>query len=109
MRRGEVRWYRFSAPDKHRPVLIVTRSSAIPELEKIVVATITTRIRDLPSEVYLTPNEEGMLRECVVNFDNLFTIPKAHIEKRITTLSAERMLDVDNALKFALGIDRSIF
>ena len=29
MKRGEVRWYRFSRPDKTRPVLLLTRDSAL--------------------------------------------------------------------------------
>lgn len=106
MMRGEIRWYRFPSPDKLRPVLIITRSSAIPLLDKIIVAMVTTRIRNLPSEVYLTPAEDGMLRECVVNFDNLFTVPKSQIGKRITTLSADRLEDVDSALAYALGMNR---
>ena len=47
-----------------------------------------------------------MVQECVVNFDNLFTVPKMRLEKRITILSAERMEDVDKALAFALGMNR---
>ena len=53
MRRGEVRWYRFSAPDKRRPVLVLTRDSAIEYLREVTIAPITSTIRDIPSEVAL--------------------------------------------------------
>ena len=59
MNRGEVYWYTFKAPDKHRLVLILTRSAVIPYLNTVTIAPITTRIRDIPSEVLLTA-DEGM-------------------------------------------------
>ncbi len=106
MKRGEIRWHTFAPPDKRRPVLIVTRSPALRSLESIVVAMVTTRIRKLGNEVYLTPEEDGMFRECAINFDNLYTIPKRQLGKRITMLSAERMEDVDKAIAYALGMNR---
>lgn len=56
MRRGEVRWYSFRVPDKRRPVLILTRNSAIHFLTGVTIAPITSTIRDIPSEVLLTPD-----------------------------------------------------
>ena len=104
MERGEVRWYTFSKPDKTRPVLILTRSSAIRYLNAITVAPISTTIRGVPSEVGLSV-DDGMMADCAVNFYNLQTVPKARIAAWITTLSSSRMAEVDNALQFALGID----
>ena len=71
MKRGEVRWYTFKAPDKHRPVLILTRDSAIGFLNALTVAPITTTVRDIPSEVFLT-RQDGLLTECTVNLDHIF-------------------------------------
>ena len=105
MRKGEVYWYTFAAPDKRRPVLLLTRSSAIGFLTGITVAPITTQIRDIPTEVLLTPEEDGVLELCVVNLDNLQTIQKARIGSRITTLSLRRMQEVQWAIQFALGMD----
>ncbi len=104
MERGEVRWYTFAEPDKSRPVLILTRNSAIRYLNAVTVAPITTTIRGVPSEIHLT-FEDGLPNECVANFYNLQTIPKAKIGAWITTLSAEKMLMVERALQFSLGID----
>ncbi|MDE3035942.1 MAG: type II toxin-antitoxin system PemK/MazF family toxin, partial [Nitrospirota bacterium] len=53
MRRGEVRWYKFSHPDKRRPVVILTRDSALAFLGEVTVAPVTGTIRDIPSEVPL--------------------------------------------------------
>jgi mRNA interferase MazF len=104
MRRGDVCWYTLKAPDKRRPVLILTRTSAISLLNALTIAPITTTVRDIPSEVYLS-RAEGMLTECAVNCDNLQTVPKAQIDGLITTLSSLRMQEVNQALAFALGLD----
>jgi len=104
MRRGDVYWYTFKSPDKRRPVLILTRTSAIGYLNALTVAPITTTVRDIPSEVFLG-REEGLLTDCAANLDNLQTVPKAQIDGLITTLSSLRMREVNQALAFALGMD----
>jgi mRNA interferase MazF len=104
MERGEVRWYTFAKPDKTRPVLILTRNSAIRYLNAVTVAPITTTTRDVPSEVR-SSIEDGMPTDCAANFHNLQTVPKAKIGAWITTLSIERLAEVDQAIQFALGID----
>lgn len=105
MRRGEIRWYRFQHPDKKRPVLILTRESALDFLGEVTVAPITSTVRDIPSEVSLT-RADGVPRECAVNLDHLQTVPKARIGQLIASLTAERMTAVQSALLFALGFDR---
>ena len=77
MKQGDVYWYSFRAPDKRRPVLILTRNSAISYLNSVIVAQITTTIRGVPSEVALAPATDGVFEECVVNAYNLQTIPKS--------------------------------
>ncbi len=54
MKHGEIRWYKFVKPDKKRPVLILTRNSVIEYLNEITVAPITSTVRDIPSEVFLS-------------------------------------------------------
>lgn len=103
MKRGDVRWYRFKAPDKRRPVLILTRDSAIPVLNSVTVAPITSTIRNIPTETVLT-REDGLPKTCAANFDNLQTVSKAGIGDRISHLSADRMQAVASAIGFALGL-----
>jgi len=102
MKRGEVRWYVFSRPDKKRPVLILTRDSALEYLGEVTVAPITSTIRDIPTEVLLT-NADGMPRDCAVNLDHLQTVSKGKIGSLITTLSAGKMQQMQSSLLFALG------
>jgi mRNA interferase MazF len=102
MKRGEVRWYKFSKPDKNRPVVILTRDSALDFLGEVTVAPITSTIRDIPTEVLLT-NEDGMPKECVVNLDHIQTVSKGKIGPLITTLSLTKLSELRSALLFALG------
>ncbi|MEN8131785.1 MAG: type II toxin-antitoxin system PemK/MazF family toxin [Pseudomonadota bacterium] len=104
MRRGEVRWYRFVQPDKKRPVVILTRDSIIEYLGEVTVAPVTTTIRDIPSEVFLSPLD-GMARDCAINLDHIQTVSRGRIGSLITTLSPEKMDQLQRALLFALGFD----
>lgn len=100
--RGDVRLYHFPRPDKQRPVLVLTRSSAISYLSSITVAPITSTTRDVPSEVRLT-EEDGMKGPCAVNLYNIVTVSKAHLGRRLATLTPERLQEICRALGFALG------
>lgn len=106
MRRGEVRWYSFEPPDKRRPVLILTRDSALSFLSGVTVAPISSTVRDIPTEVFLTPEDDRVPSPCAANLDNVQTVPKQKLGALITTLSAERMVEVERALAFALGMTR---
>ncbi|PYQ46216.1 MAG: PemK family transcriptional regulator [Acidobacteria bacterium] len=102
MKRGEVRWYRFSRPDKKRPVLLLTRDSALEFLGEVTIAPLTSTIRDIPSEVVLTA-EDGMPRDCAVNLDHVQTVSSAKLGGVITALGGNKMSEVRSALLFALG------
>jgi mRNA interferase MazF len=104
--RGDVCWYNFKTPDKRRPVLVLTRDSAIAVLNSVTIAPITSTIRDIPTEVVLT-EQDGLPHACAVNFDNLQTVPKSQIGDRITQLSRQRMKKAAAAISFALALDES--
>ncbi len=104
MKRGEVRWIVFAKPDKRRPVLILTRDSAIEYLSELTVAPLTRTIRDIPSEVVVGP-EHGMPEESAVNLDHVQTVSKQRLGALVTTLPGEVMSSVAEALGFALGIE----
>ena len=103
MERGDVRWYKFSSPDKKRPVVILTRNSAIEYLGEVTtVAPITTTIRDIPSEVLLTI-EDGMKHDCAINLDHIQTVSKGKIGALISKLGSPKLSQLRQALNFALG------
>jgi mRNA interferase MazF len=74
------------AEDKRRPVLIVTRSDAIPVLRRLVVAPVTRTVRGIPTEIALG-SDEGMPVECVASFDNLQPVNR----RLLTELTAKRV------------------
>jgi len=100
--RGAVHLCRFPRADKQRPVLILTRDSAIRYLSTVTVAPITSTIRDVPSEVVLDV-ADGMKARCAVNLHNAVTIAQSRLGRRVGQLSAERMEAVCAALRFSLG------
>ncbi|MBU4313701.1 MAG: type II toxin-antitoxin system PemK/MazF family toxin [Actinobacteria bacterium] len=102
MKRGEVRWYKFTRPDKKRPVVILTRNSIIEFLGEVTVAPVTFVVRNIPSEVFLSINY-GMPKNCTINLDHIQTVSKSKIGSLITTLSSEKMSELRSAVLFALG------
>ena len=104
MQRGEVRWYTFARPDKRRPVVILTRNTVLEYLGEVTVAPITSVIRDIPSEVFLSPLD-GMPRDCAINLDHIQTVARGKVGALITTLSPAKMAQLRQALLFALGFD----
>jgi mRNA interferase MazF len=104
LERGEVRLFRFPSPDKQRPVLVLTRGSALRYLSRVTVAPITSTMRGVPSEVRLG-SEDGMKGACAVNLHNVVTVPQAGLGRRVATLGSARMREVCAALAFALGCD----
>jgi mRNA interferase MazF len=106
LRRGEVRWYRFQRPDKKRPVVILTRNSALEFLGEVTIAPITSTVREIPSEVLLT-KEDGMARDCAVNLDHLQTVARAKLGPLVTTLGRDKLDRIAKAVSFALDLTRS--
>jgi len=102
LNRGEVRLCRFPPPGKQRPVLVLTRTSAIGHLNTVTVAPITSTVRDVPSEVVLDA-EDGMQGVCAVNLHNAVTIAQARLGRRVCHLNVTRMEQICTALRFALG------
>jgi|SRR5882672_3812785 len=104
MKRGEIWWARLPLPAGRRPVVLVSRDDAYAVRLKITVAEISTVVRAIASEVSLD-RSSGMPRPCVINTDNLVTIPKSLLESMIVRLSSERLSALDAALAFSLGLD----
>lgn len=103
MKRGEIHWYKFQRPDKKRPVLIITRNSVIDYLNDVTIAPITSTIRDIPSEIVLS-QDDGMPKDCAVNFDHIQTVAKNRLGSLITVLPAHRLEEIKKAIVFALEL-----
>jgi mRNA-degrading endonuclease toxin of MazEF toxin-antitoxin module len=44
-----------------------------------------------------------MKTPCAINLHNVVTVPKAHLGRRVASLSPERLEEICSALGFALG------
>lgn len=103
--RGDIRLYQFAPPNKKRPVVVLTRDSAIGYLSTVTVAPVTSTIRGVPSEVTLD-ERDGMKGSCAVNLHNAMTVSQGRLGRRVARLSDDRLSDICAALRFSLGCDR---
>ena len=103
MRRGEIWWAELPPPIGKRPVLLLSRDSAYRVRTSVTVAIITRTIRNIPIEV-LIGRDDGMPAQCVVNLDDILTIPMSRVTERITALSPDKMTEVAKAIIFALDL-----
>ena len=101
MQRGEI-WF-AATPGGDRPVLVLTRDPVADRIGSVVVAALTRTRRGLVSELLLTTGEDGVPTDCVVNFDNVHTLPRSTFRRRVTQLSTRRMTHVCRTLRDALG------
>ena len=102
--RGDIRLYRFAPPDKARPVVVLTRDSALRYLSTATVAPITSSIRGA-SEVVRLDQEDGMKSPCAINLHNSITVSQLRLGKRVAQLAPLRMRELSAALLFSLGCD----
>ena len=101
MRRGEV-WF-AATPDGARPVLVLTRDPVADRIGSVVVAAITRTVRGVVSELELTAAEDGVPTDCVVNFDNIHTIPREAFRRHVASLTPPRLAQACQRLCDATG------
>ena len=104
MRRGAVHWVRSPAQAGRRPAVLVSRDEAYSIKSRVTVVVVTRTVRGIPTEVRLG-RAEGMPKVGVANADELVTIPAALLEDRICTLSRAKLQELDEALRFTLGLE----
>lgn len=100
MRRGEV-WF-APTPGGDRPMLVLTRDPVADRIGSVVVAALTRTRRGLVSELALT-TDDGVPTDCVVNFDNVHSIPRARFRKRVTMLPPRRLAEACRVMQAATG------
>lgn len=94
--------YAFRAPDKRRPVLVLSRQDVIGLLHAVMVAPITSTVHGAPSEVIVGP-AEGLKHESAINLDHVQTVEQARLTRRLGSVSEARMREVCRALAIATG------
>ena len=102
--RGDICLYEFARPDKRRPVVVLTRDSAIRYLSTVTVASVTSTVRGVPSEIVLD-EADGMKNRCAVNLHHAVTVSQQRLGRRVARLGPRRMSEICTALEFSLGCD----
>ena len=101
MRQYEIWWVSLPPPVGRRPVFLLSRDSAYALLNKVIVAEVTSTVRDIPVEVRLGPRE-GLSRRSVANLDNVHVVARSDLASRIGSLPASRVGEVKRALGHVL-------
>jgi mRNA interferase MazF len=101
MQRGEI-WF-ASTPGGDRPVLVLTRDPVADRIGAVAVAALTRTRRGLVSELELTAARDAVPTDCVVNFDNLHTLPRTAFRCVVVALPAPRMAEACRTLRNAVG------
>ncbi len=104
MTRGEIWWGQFSPPTGNRPVVLVSRTSAYQQRDWYIVVPVTTRARGIPAEVSLG-SSEGLRKVSVANCDSLLMASRRALVHRLGALQGSKLAELDEALRFALGLD----
>ena len=102
IQRGDIRWFRFQAPDKRRPVLVLGRDSLLPSLSQIPVIPLSTQIRGAPWEVVLSP-EDGLPHQCVLKPEWIRSVDRTVLGPWIASFPSERWDQVRTSLLEVLG------
>ena len=103
MKRGEVWWADLPPPMGSRPVVILTRDAVLQNIGGVVVAIVTRTVRHLPSEVTLN-RRQGLPVSCVVNLDNLLTVPRGRLKRLMGACNATKLAELNTAIKVALDV-----
>jgi mRNA interferase MazF len=98
-----MRAIRYASLDKLRPVVVLTRSRAVGRLSTVAVAAITSTIRGLATEVRVDESN-GLHHACVINMDNVYTIPHASLGRQLGWLHPEQEAALHAALVRAFDL-----
>ncbi len=105
-RRGEIYWLdwnpsRGSEQAGRRPALIIQEdaASANPNYPLTIVAAISTKGRQIPSHIEVAPSaQNGLDQASFVKCEQVQTVSKLRLERRIGELEPAHMALVDQAL-----------
>jgi mRNA interferase MazF len=101
--RGDICWFRFSSPDKRRPVLVLGREDLLPTMSQVPVIPLSTQIRGLNWEVALS-EEDGLPSRCVLKPEWIKTVDRMLLGPWIASLSHSHWPAVRAALLDVLGL-----
>ncbi len=102
---GDIRWFRFSRPDKRRPVLVLGRPELLRAWSLVPVIPLSTQARGLPWEVRLGA-ADGLASDCVLKVEWVYSVERHRLVALLTTIPDQRWTEVRAAVLYAFGLDR---
>jgi mRNA interferase MazF len=103
MGRAEIWWAELPPPVGSRPVVILPRDAVLGSIGSVVVGPVTRTRRGVETEVPLG-GREGLPCPSVVNLDNILTVPRQRLTRQMSSLSREKVDQLNQAIKTWLGI-----
>jgi mRNA interferase MazF len=103
IQRGDIRWFRFSTPDKRRPVLVLGRPEILPSLSQVPVIPLSTQVRGLRWEVSLG-TADGLPSACVLKPEWIRIVERAWLGPLVARFPEARWGEVRSALLDILGL-----
>ncbi len=101
---GEIWLADLGLAAKTRPILIVSRYDPDPPRAMVTYVPLTTQYRQSPYEVAL-PRLRFLNQDSYANVQGLGSIPKVRLERRLGKLSNNVMIEIKNAISFALDLE----
>ena len=110
-RRGEVYLANFdpavgSEIRKTRPGLVLQNDIANRKSPVTIMAAISTKFSEslYPTEVLISPPEGGLRKPCVTLLNQIRTVDKKRLIKKLGTVRLETMRKINRALAVSLGL-----
>jgi mRNA interferase MazF len=110
-RRGDVYWASLDPTvgaeiAKTRPVVIISNDVGNRHSSVVIVAALTSGRGDrvYPFEVLINAGEGGLSRASKILLNQVRTIDKTRLGRRIGALGWERMIEVDAAIRLSLAV-----
>lgn len=102
-----MREIRLAHLDKTRPVVILTRETVLPAMNKVTVAPITSTLKGLSSEVEVGA-ENGLDHASAISLDNTLTIPISALGRTVGFLNQEQEIALARAVILAFDLNISL-
>lgn len=109
-KRGEIYYVNFDPTigveiKKVRPALVIQNDIGNEYSQATVVAAITSTSREpRPYEIRLRSGEGGVIKDSLVLLNQIRTIDKRRLKRRVGAIPSEKMKKINEALKISLGI-----
>lgn len=90
-----------------RPCLIIQNDNGNKYSPVTIVASITSRVfeKEFPTNIFISKKDSGLSKDSTILLNQIKTVDKKRIIKKVGLLDIYLMNRVDRAIKVSLGLD----